>query len=429
MVPYGIGKPWVPLVSQLHTSKLVPAGWLRPEAIHALFQANKQQRQFITPQERASAMTLQKKLLAASIISSAAFILGCQDKSAPEAANTPASITTTAVVADPSIDPAKFLNQPLVKDIYTADPSAHVFNGQLYIYPSHDLDTGVTTTGEGDKFDMKDYRVFSYDPATNATTDHGEALNLKDVPWAKSQLWAPDAAEKDGKFFLYFPAKNKDGVFQMGVATSDSPTGPFKAEPEPIKGSFSIDPAVFNDDDGSHYMYFGGIWGGQLQKYRNNEYNEKYEEPKDQEPALAPRVARLTDDMKEFAEAPREVIILDEEGKQLLACDYSRRFFEASWMHKHKGTYYFSYSTGNTHFLCYATGDNPYGPFTYRGRILNPVIGWTSHHSICDYEGKTYLFYHDSVLSEGITHLRSVKMTEITYREDGSIVTIDPYRP
>jgi hypothetical protein len=86
-------------------------------------------------------------------------------------------------------------------------------------------------------------------------------------------------------------------------------------------------------------------------------------------------------------------------------------------MHKYNGKYYFSYSTGDTHFICYAIGDNPYGPFTYQGRILNPVIGWTSHHSICEVEGKWYLFYHDSSLSKGVTHLRSIKVTEITYND------------
>ena len=79
---------------------------------------------------------------------------------------------------------------------------------------------------------------------------------------------------KDGKYYLYFPAKNSDEIFRIGVAVSDSPTGPFMPEPEPIKGSYSIDPAVFTDDDGKYYMYFGGIWGGQLQSYRNNRYNK-----------------------------------------------------------------------------------------------------------------------------------------------------------
>jgi len=111
-----------------------------------------------------------------------------------------------------------------------------------------------------------------------------------------------------------------------------------------------------------------------------------------------------------------------------LAGDNERRFFEAAWLHEYNGTYYFSYSTGDTHFICYATGDSPYGPFTYRGRILEPVVGWTSHHSVCEIEGKWYLFYHDSSLSKGVTHLRSVKMTEIEHQSDGSIKTIKPYK-
>jgi hypothetical protein len=165
----------------------------------------------------------------------------------------------------------------------------------------------------------------------------------------------------------------------------------------------------------------------QLQKYRNNTYNPANEEPADHEPALGPIVARLSDDMKEFAETPREIVILDEQGEALTAGDHDRRFFEASWMHKYNGKYYFSYSTGNTHFLCYAIGDNPYGPFTYGGKILTPVIGWTTHHSICEYQGQWYLFYHDSVLSGGVTHLRSVKMTPLNYDSDGKIIMINPY--
>ena len=136
----------------------------------------------------------------------------------------------------------------------------------------------------------------------------------------------------------------------------------------------------------------------------------------------------MTDDLLEFAEEPKEIEILDENGDLLLAGDNDRRFFEASWMHKYKGRYYFSYSTGNTHFICYATGDNPYGPFTYGGKVLTPVIGWTSHHSICSFEDKWYLFYHDSILSKGVTHLRSVKMTEIYYAADGAIITLEPYQ-
>lgn len=319
------------------------------------------------------------------------------------------------------------ISQPLVSHIYTADPSAHVFDGKIYIYPSHDIDAGIPFNDNGDHFGMEDYHVLSMENVDAVTIDHGLALHVKDVLWAERQMWAPDAAHKNGKYYLYFPAKRANGIFQIGMAIGNSPVGPFIPEPKAIEGSYTIDPAVFEDEDGKYYMYFGGIWGGQLQKYRNNQYSEENEEPLADELALNPVMALLSDDMKQFAEEPKEIKILDENGTVLLAGDHDRRFFEASWMHKYNGKYYFSYSTGDTHFICYATGDNPYGPFTYQGRILNPVVGWTSHHSICKVDEKWYLFYHDSSLSKGVTHLRSVKVTEITYNKNGSIVTINPY--
>ena len=319
------------------------------------------------------------------------------------------------------------ISKPLVSHIYTADPSAHVFNGKIYIYPSHDIDAGIPFNDNGDHFGMEDYHVFSMDSITAKAVDNGVALHVDDVAWAEKQMWAPDAAHKNGKYYLSFPAKRANGIFQIGAAISDSPSGPFVPQPDAIKGSYSIDPAVFEDEDGKHYIYFGGIWGGQLQKYRNNVYDQNNEEPSENEPALGPIVALLRDDMLELAEEPKEIKILDEKGEILLAGDNNRRFFEASWVHKYNGKYYFSYSTGDTHFICYAIGDNPYGPFTYQGRILNPVVGWTSHHSICEVENEWYLFYHDSSLSKGVTHLRSMKVTKIDYLEDGSIVTIDPY--
>lgn len=327
------------------------------------------------------------------------------------------------------------ISQPLVKHIFTADPSAHVFNGKIYIYPSHDVDAGDAFDDLGSHFAMEDYHVLSMDtPYDDTATDHGTALHVKDVPWADKQMWAPDAAEKNGTYYLYFPAKDKEGIFRIGVAIGHKPEGPFKPQPEPIPGSFSIDPAVFRDDDGTAYMYFGGIWGGQLQRWRTGQFNALEPEsptaflPADDEPALCPQVAKLTEDMVGFAETPRDLQILDASGRPLLQGDTSRRFFEASWMHKYDGRYYFSYSTGDTHYLCYATSDNPYGPFTYRGRILEPVVGWTTHHSICAFGDQWYLFYHDSSLSEGITHLRCVKLAPLEHEEDGSIRTLQPYK-
>ncbi len=319
------------------------------------------------------------------------------------------------------------VSQPLVKHIYTADPSAHYFNGKIYVYPSHDVEAGIPFDDLGSHFAMEDYHVISMDNIDSKAVDNGVALHVRDVPWAEKQMWAPDAAHKNGKYYLYFPARAYDGIFRIGVAVSDSPTGPFVPRPEAIKNSYSIDPAVFEDEDGSYYMYFGGIWGGQLQKYRNNVYDEKNELPEPDELALLPLVAKLTDDLLEFSETPKEIQILDEQGNLFLEKDNDKRFFEAAWLHKYNGKYYFSYSTGDTHYICYAIGDSPYGPFTYGGRILNPVVGWTSHHSICEVDGKWYLFYHDSSLSKGVTHLRSVKVAEIKYRDNGSIETLEPY--
>lgn len=313
----------------------------------------------------------------------------------------------------------------LVKDLYIADPSAHVFNGKIYVYPSHDIDTQTRGRGDGDQFDMRDYHVFSMDNAEGPVTDHGVALDLKDIPWAGRQLWAPDVAFRKGTYYLYFPAKDQTDIFRMGVATSKKPEGPFKAEANPIKGSYSIDPAVFQDKNGAHYMYFGGIRGGQLQRYRNNKTMESGVHPKADEPALTAKIAKLTDNMLEFAEEPKDVVILDEAGQPLKAGDRNRRFFEAAWVHNYNGKYYFSYSTGDTHNICYAIGDNPYGPFTYQGIILTPVVGWTTHHSIVEFNGKWYLFHHDSKPSGGKTHLRSVKVTELKYNTDGTIQTID----
>ena len=312
-------------------------------------------------------------------------------------------------------------NQPLITDLFTADPSAHVFQGRVYVYPSHDRETAIPENDNGDQYDMDDYHVFSLESLPGPVTDHGVALTLADVPWASRQLWAPDAAVKDGVYYLYFPARDQEGIFRIGVAVSSVPEGPFAADPEPIPGSYSIDPCCFVDDDGQAYLYFGGIFGGQLQCWESGRFDPGGEEPSGAAPAVLPRVARLGEDMRSFAGEIRPLPVLDAGGALLRADDHERRFFEAAWMHKRDGVYYFSYSTGDTHFLVYATGDSPLGPFTYRGRILDPVIGWTTHHSIIEFEGKWYLFYHDASLSGGQNHLRCVKATELFYGADGTI--------
>lgn len=321
----------------------------------------------------------------------------------------------------------KYAQAPLVTHMYTADPSAHVFNGKIYVYPSHDIATDKPNTN-GDHFDMRDYRVLSMDSIGGAVTDHGVALDLKDIPWAERQLWAPDAIYKNGKYYLYFPAKDKEGIFRIGVAVSKSPVGPFVAEPGYIKGSFSIDPAVFQDTDGESYLYFGGIWGGQLQQratgtFDKNERRKEVRQP--DEPALTAKIARLKPSMSAFSEQPKDVVVLDSSGKPLLTGDNERRFFEGVWVFKHQNKYYLTYSTGDTHKIVYATGDNPYGPFTYKGVVMNPVQGWTTHHSIISVKGKWYLFYHDTQLS-GKSHLRNIKVAPLHIAADGTIQTLEP---
>lgn len=312
---------------------------------------------------------------------------------------------------------------PLVEGIWTADPSGHVWDGVLYVFTSHDEDTGAPDDDEGGHYDMRDYRVIEMRDVAGPALDHGPVLHVDDVPWAVRQMWAPDAARRGDTFYLFFPAKDADGVFRIGVATSASPTGPFVAEPEPIAGVGSIDPAVLTDDDGSAYLYVGGLMGGQLQRWDGDTYTGVDTYPADDAPALGPRVARLTDDLLALAEPTREVVVTDEHGTPLTQGD-PNRFFEGPWVSKIDGVYHLLYSTGSTHTLVNATSDSPYGPFTLRGTVLEPVAGWTTQGSIVQLDGQWYLLYHDAQVS-GRDFLRNVRMTPLTVHPDGRL-TADP---
>lgn len=330
--------------------------------------------------------------------------------------------TSEKPVSTPVILP----NTPLFTDVFYADPSAHVFNGKLYIYPSHDIENSVKPDDNGSQYAMEDYHVLSIDDFNSACIDNGQALHMKDVPWVKRQMWAPDAAYKNDKYYLYFPAKDKDDIFRIGVATSSSPTGPYTAEKNYIEGSFSIDPAVFTDSDNQSYIYFGGLMGGQLEKWTTGKFNKNAHQPVGSQAALGPKVAQLSDDMLSFKSQPKEISIVDENGKPLIAKDEDRRFFEGVWVHKYNDNYYLSYSTGTTHKIVYAMSKSPTGPFTYKGVILEPVKrGWTTHHSIVQFKDKWYLFYHDATVS-GVDNKRSVKYSELEYNSDGTIKTITP---
>jgi beta-xylosidase len=295
---------------------------------------------------------------------------------------------------------------PFIKKMYSADPSARVFNDTLYVYPSHDTDTAKW-------FNMEDWHVFS---TTNMKDwkDHGVAFGLKDISWAKRYAWAPDCVFKNGKYYFYYPT---DQDF-IGVAEGDKPYGPFKdplgkplisrASPGVIAPRDLIDPAAFIDDDGSAYLYFG-----------QNVVN----------------MVKLNEDMISY------------NGKVniLKGAD---NFFEALWMHKYNSKYYLSYcgkdpKTGKNQIM-YATGNSPLGPFQYQGVILKDMNSETNHHSIVQYKGGWYLFYHNadlffSTLSpedakadleknwKGIHPFRrSICVDKLKYRKDGSIVQVKP---
>lgn len=330
----------------------------------------------------------------------------------------------TGTVSDGSLRSTIAEHTALVTDRYSADPSAHVFEDKIYIYASHDQSSESPYTDPVDLFDMIDYKVISINASLTKVTDHKVALKLDDIPWAKKQLWAPDAAYANDQYYFYFPAKAAHGEFEIGVAIGDRPEGPFKPLPQSIPGSYSIDPAVFKDHDGSHYMYFGGIGGGFLQNKENPSLKAL---PHEKRPAVAPKIAKLKSNMIAFDEEPKDVLVLNQDGSPIVAGDLDKRFFEAAWVHTYNGKYYLSYSTGDTHYIVYAIGDNPYGPFVYQGIILHPVVGWTTHHSILKHKEQWYLFYHDSKLSGGVTHQRNVKMCKLYHDENGQIQPIYPY--
>ncbi len=292
-------------------------------------------------------------------------------------------ITLNAVnisAQDPSIKyPYHFeaKGNPIITYMHTADPSAHVWaDGQLWLYCSHDNDTAK------DYSSMDAYHVFST-PDLVHWTDWGEVLNSKDVKWGNSgYMWAPDCAYKNGKYYFYFPHIDKKGKWRTGVAISDKPQGPFIPEDNYIEGTSGIDPCCFIDDDGQAYLYFGH--------------------------AL---VAKLKDNMTELAEAPRTI-------------DYGTdNFYEGPYMHKRNGIYYYSWTQPLSHpdQGFYAMGDNPYGPFKFMGAVNGEPPGAQDHHSMIEFKGKWYYFYHVGNYAGGSFHRRNVCIDYLYYNPDGTI--------
>lgn len=285
---------------------------------------------------------------------------------------------------------------PVIRDQFSADPTAKVFDGKVYLYPSHDIRDERNPRGL-DWFCMADYHVFSSDNLTD-WHDHGVILSQEDVPWgnpAGFAMWAPDCVCKDGKYYFFFPNGPKDGMgFRIGVAVADSPTGPFRPEEQYIEGVMGIDPCVLQASDGNAYLYWQG---------------------------MGLQAARMTPDLLGIAGEPVNV----QEG-------LPDGFKEGPFAFEREGRFYLTYpwvrEENGTETLAYAIGDDPLGPFEYKGLIMeeSPVGCWTNHHSIVEIDGQWYLFYHHNDYSPSFDKNRSVRIDKLYFNEDGTIRQVTP---
>lgn len=253
---------------------------------------------------------------------------------------------------------AVYSQNPIINHSFSADSTARVFDGKIYLYPSHDIESPVARLK--DWFCMEDYHVYSSEDLVN-WMDHGVILSQNNVPWVEREsysMWAPDCVFKGGKYYFYFPAKAKNAKgFSVGVAVADNPSGPFMPDWKPISGIQGIDPCVMVDQDGSAYIY----WAGN-----------------------GLRMAKLKDNMRELASEPVLIEGLPE------------GFKEGPFVFERNGKYYltFPWVKDKTETLAYAMGDSPMGPFDFKGVMMDesPTGCWTNHHSVVEYKGQWYLF-------------------------------------
>ena len=283
---------------------------------------------------------------------------------------------------------------PIIRDQFTADPTARVFNGKIYLYPSHDI-----KPPEGqrqDWFCMEDYHVFSSEELIE-WEDHGVIATQNNIPWVRPNsyaMWAPDCVCKDGKYYFYFPAAPKgEGQrgFAVGVGIADNPEGPFTFEEKPIEGVMGIDPCVLIDDDGKAYIYWSG---------------------------MGLQGAPLKPNMTELADTGRVMKGLPE------------GFKEGPYVFKRNGYYYltFPWVRNNTETLAYSMSKNPLGPWEFKGIIMaeSPTSCWTNHHSITEYKGQWYLFYHHNDYSPHFDKNRAARIDRLFFNEDGTIQEVKP---
>ncbi len=292
---------------------------------------------------------------------------------------------------------------PVIRNQFTADPTARVFNNKVYLYPSHDIKPPVGQ--RQDWFCMEDYHVFSSENLTN-WTDHGVIVTQNKVPWVRPNsysMWAPDCVEKNGKYYFYFPSAPKEGRggFAVGVAIADSPEGPFIPEPEPIKGINGIDPCVLQASDGNAYIFWGNG-----------------------------RCAKLKPNMKELADDnPKSTVKFGNREMEMVGVNclegLPNRQAEGPFAFEANGWYYLTYPyvRENTEVLGYAMSKNPMGPYEYKGIIMPEHENgcWTNHHSIINYKGQWYLFYHQNAFSPKDDKRRSVQIDKLFFNPDGTI--------
>ena len=313
-------------------------------------------------------------------------------------------ILTILLTAMPLVGMAQ---NPVIRDQFSADPTARVFNGKVYLYPSHDI---FPPAGQRqDWFCMEDYHVFSSENLTN-WQDHGVIVTQNKVPWVRPDsysMWAPDCIEHNGKYYFYFPSSPKNGGgFGVGVAVADRPEGPFIPEAEPIKGIFGIDPCVLQASDGNAYIFWGNG-----------------------------RCAKLKPNMKELADDnPREKVKFGNREVEMIGVhclkDLPNRQAEGPFAFEYNGNYYLTYPyvREKTEVLGYAMSKNPMGPYEYKGLIMQEHENgcWTNHHSIVNFKGQWYLFYHHNDFSPRDDKRRSVCIEKLFFNADGTIQEVKP---
>jgi len=293
-----------------------------------------------------------------------------------------------------------FAQNPIIRDQFTADPTARVFNGKVYVFPSHDILAPPNKNLRDKWFCMEDYHVFSSENLTD-WTDHSVIVSQNKVAWVDStsySMWAPDCIERNGKYYFYFPAnKNVAGPngrkgFGIGVAVADKPEGPYIPQAEPIQGLFGIDPNVLIDKDGQAYLYWsmGNIF-----------------------------VAKLKENMLELDSEPQIIANLPEKGLK-----------EGPFVFERNGIYYltFPHVENKIERLEYAIGDNPMGPFKMTGVIMDesPLNCWTNHQSMLEFNGQWYLYYHQNEYSPKFDKNRSICIDSMFFNADGTIQKVTP---